>query len=290
MSERIWDNSTIDLFLKCRKKYQYRMVLDLESKTISPALDFGKCIHLALESYYKNNRDLNSMITAFAENYSDKEGDDLRTVENGVKLLAQYHEVYKNESIEILDLEVGFAVPIAHPDNPSKHIIYGGRIDGLIKWDSEIYVLEHKTTSRLGYTYFDQFRPNQQLDGYVYGARALTGLPVKGVLLNAMEPWKEVKKVSAATKKPEDHFARSPIMRNEDELIDFARDVNDIVEEIIKCEQKDRYYKTRSACKDFNYNCVYKDLCLYGMDERFIKRDFSINKWAPYAQKEVASE
>ena len=281
-TDRIWDNSTIDLFLKCRKKYEYRHVMDLEAKTVSPALEFGKAIHLGLEAYYTHQRSLDEAVRAFATCYSDREGDELRTVENGVKLLTTYAEVYKHESLEILGLEQGFAVPVPHPDKPGHSIIYGGKLDGLVKWDGAVYVLEHKTTSALNYSYFEQFRPNQQLDGYVYGARALTGLPIAGVLVNALEPWKEVKRVTDKTKRPEDHFARAPIQRSEIELEDFARDVNEIVGEILKCEQDNRYYKTRSACRDFNYNCVYKDLCLYGPDERFIKANYNVKKWEPY--------
>lgn len=298
-AERVWDYTTIDQFLRCRKKYYWRMVRDLNPITISPALSFGKMVHLSLEKYYKEGYDA---AVAVWEGYQDREGDELRTRANGLKLMETYARVYKNCPFKVLDVEVGFAVPVYNPTDTCvncngvlleeenccilckypKSILYGGRIDAIIEWDSQLFALEHKTTSILGYSYFEQFRPNMQVDGYVYAVSQLMGKKCQGAVINALEPWKEVKRVTDKTKKPEDHFARKPVMRSDEELKDWSLEVNQIVCDILKTEKDHRFYKTKSACFQYNYSCPYKQLCLYGDDERLVKKDYEISKWEPY--------
>ena len=58
LEERMWDYTTLDMYLRCKRKYYWRIKRDLEHMTTSPALDFGKTVHSSLEHYYKNNRSL----------------------------------------------------------------------------------------------------------------------------------------------------------------------------------------------------------------------------------------
>ena len=305
LKERMWDYTTLDMYLRCKRKYYWRIVRDLEHMTTSPALDFGKTVHASLEAYYKNKRSLPEAMKVW-DSYITKEGDELRTQANGQKLMEWYDKVYQHCPLEILQVEIGFAVPVYNPTefcvkcskqlemhkencpncNYPRSIMYCGRIDGLAKWDGQLFALEHKTTSVMGYSYFEQFRPNMQIDGYTYAASQLLQEPCAGAIVNALEPWKEVKRVTEKTKKPEDHFARKPIMRSAEELKDFALEVNQLVCEILQAEEKQVYYKTKSACFQYNYSCPYKQLCLYGDDERLIKKDYNVSKWEPYKQLE----
>ncbi len=49
--------------------------------------------------------------------------------------------------------------------------VYIGRRDRVVDWQGAIYVMEHKTMSQLGYTTFNRFKPNLQVDGYIYATR-----------------------------------------------------------------------------------------------------------------------
>jgi len=65
-------------------------------------------------------------------------------------------------------------------------IEYGGIFDGVVEFGGKVYALEHKTTSQLGDYYFTQFKPNNQITGYIWAAGQLSGLDVAGAIVNAI--------------------------------------------------------------------------------------------------------
>ena len=316
MAERTFDFTSLDTFQTCRKKYYYRMVKNLVPNTVAPALEFGKAIHLALEAYYKNGCNLEMALDAFTHNYADREGDDRRTIENGIKVLRGYAEVYKNEPFKVIDTEVGFAVPISNmvteEDNVTRcntcgmavdgteqkecpgcltpySIILCGRLDALVDWDGQLYVLEHKTSSSLGMNYFKQFEINMQVDGYVYAATELTGRQCLGAVINVLEVWKDVKKPTAKTKTLEEHYARDPQGRSVYELDEYKKDVPRIVRDLLEAERTGNFYRNKRSCFSYNYKCPYWDICKYGENDKLIARDFKEEKWEPYKQVEEES-
>ena len=283
-NERIYDYTTLSTFLECRKKYYYRMVKHLTPKTTSSALTFGKDIHSALDIYYTSG--LDKSVQLFRETYKDREGEELRTVANGVKLLEWYSKVYKHEPFKVLGKpEVGFVFPIGD-------ILYGGRIDLPVDWSGEFWILEHKTTSSMGYNYFKQFELDFQITGYIVCAEASLGRKCMGCLVNAMEPWKEVIKKTARTKEPEAHFARNPMTRSDRDKDRFKLNVQRIVRDIHWCEENHEFYECdrRNQCFTYNSECPYKELCLYGEDPRFIEKDYKVEVWEPYKQVEKEGE
>jgi len=288
MSDKIWDYTALNLFLTCRKRYYYRIVRSLVPKAISPALSFGKAVHDALNTYYSNERNLDEALKVFVREYHDPEGEELRTVENGIKMLKEYARVYKYEPFKVIGKpEVGFVIPLGD-------ILWGGRIDLLVDWGGDLYVMEHKTTSILGPNFFRQFRMDMQVTSYVVGAEAILGRKCLGAIINALEPWKPLKRETARSKKPEDHFLRNPEPRTERLKQRFRETVPKIIREILRCEQEGNWWGTdcREVCHGFNSDCPYLQLCEYGEDERVIEKEYRVEEWIPYQQtkEEVKDE
>lgn len=282
MSERIFDYTTISTFLECRKKYYFRMVKHLTPKIVSPALSFGLATHEALKVHYTRGKGLEDTISKFRETYKDREGEDLRTVANGVRLMEWYAKVYAHEPFKVIgEPEVGFVFPIGD-------ILYGGRMDLAIDWDGELWIMEHKTTSRLSARYFKQFELDFQITGYIVSTESYLGRKCMGCLVNALEPWKEVKKETAKTKKPEDRFARNPLTRTQKDKDRFKLNVQRIVRDIMWCEDNNEFYECekKDHCFSYNSECPYKTLCLYGENPRFIEADYTTDKWEPYKKEE----
>ena len=117
--ERIWDFSTLDVFQTCRKKYYWMLVRNLQTKTKSPALLFGGAVHNALDCYYTKGAEKAKKL--FRETYKDIEGEEIRTVDNGLKLLDNYAQVYAKEPFSVLGKpEAGFVFPL------TESVMYGG--------------------------------------------------------------------------------------------------------------------------------------------------------------------
>ena len=291
-NERIWDNSTISCFQTCRRKYHFQYVMHLRPKVKGTPLIFGSAIHDALDHYYKGEDRAISAVEAvelFKKDYSTPEGDSLRTVENGVKMLVWYFTKYKHEPFTVHGKpEEGFVFPIGD-------ILYGGRLDLPVRWDGQLWIMEHKTTTRLGAGYFDQFELDKQITGYIVALEEYSGEKCAGAIINVLEPWKEVKRVTAKTKQPEDHFLRKPLTRSQELKDRFKYNVQAIVRDIKWCQDNDEFQEAekKEACYYYNRNCPFLQLCQYGVNDRVIARDYVVEEWKPFELaevKEVANE
>ena len=288
MSEnRVWDYTTIDCFQTCRKKYYWQMVRHLQTKTKSNALLFGGEIHDALDLHYTVGNE--AALRHFGETFKNREGDELRTVENGLKMLEWYGKVYRHEPFKVLGKpELGFVFPLGD-------ILWGGRMDLPVLWNGDLWIVEHKTTSILRGNYFNQFELDKQVTGYIMGAEAFLGKKCYGCLINAMQPWKELKRPTYKSKKPEEHFVRCPVTRSKALKERFTLNVNRIVRDILWCEENNEFYEAekKDICFNYNYNCPYLDLCKYGEDERLVEKEYTVVKWEPYkdaTRKETSDE
>lgn len=280
--KKVWDYSTLSSFQTCKKKYYWEHVRNLKPKLKGAALQFGGAIHEALDTYYSegmNESALKLGIDKLKVGWQDREGDEIRTVENGVKLLENYALKYKHEPFKPLGKpEKGFVFFIGD-------ILYGGRIDLPVEWDNDLWIMEHKTTTRLTNGYFDQFELDKQVTGYIIAAEEhFKGRKVMGCIVNVMEPWKEVKRVTEKTKKPEDHFLRKPITRSQMLKDRFRLNIQRTVRDIEWCTENDEFMEAekKEVCYYYNRPCPYLQLCKYGEDERVIERDYIIEVWEPF--------
>ena len=291
MSDRIYDFTTLDTFQTCRRKYYYFAVRNLQTKTKSNALLFGGAIHNALDIYYiarKAGEDggMEKAITAFEQEFVDREGDEIRTLATGTKLLRNYADVYANEPFVVVGKpETGFVYPI-------DDVLMGGRMDLLVEWDDVLWVMEHKTTSKIGASYFKQFALDKQITGYIVGAETYTGRKVMGCMVNVLQPWKEVKRVSAKTKTMRDHYMRDPMTRSPALKERYKLNIQRIVRDIEWCEANNEFYEAekKEACFYYNYDCPYRQLCQFGEDEKLIEQEYVVSKWEPYKIEDTKEE
>lgn len=190
-----------------------------EAADPSSALNFGKIIHKCLEFHYTNlfyhrPTNLSDLLSIADKGFTESpppEGE-YRTYGLAVSLLTEYLTQYPFESFNILALpdgkpaiEVPFALPIGEieinreilvrdPSTlevklthvPSIKIVWTGRIDLLYTVNDSLYILDHKTTSQLGPTYFKAFELSSQVYGYRYSIAKLLDRHVNGFCVNAM--------------------------------------------------------------------------------------------------------
>jgi hypothetical protein len=150
--------------------------------------------------------------------------DDYRNLNNAERLMREYAKEYPGENFQILHVEVPFTLDLGMciPDcytmysvdvatgelvtiragcgfvNESnakfclqcgmelERIEYGGILDTITAFAQVLYVLEHKTTSMLGPLYFRQYETSNQVTGYCWALKELSGKRVAGANINAM--------------------------------------------------------------------------------------------------------
>src|SRR5690606_1937638 len=65
-------------------------------------------------------------------------------------------------------------------------VIFTGKIDRVCRKNDSLYLLDHKTTSIGGPTFFQEFYTALQFKGYKWAVEQMLGEPVAGVIINGL--------------------------------------------------------------------------------------------------------
>lgn len=122
---------------------------------------------------------------------------DRLSYENTSTILRAWYETHPREMLPFAverpeHVEVGFQVPLAEDDGTQ--FVFYGRADAIVrcKRTGRWMVLDHKHPGWVrsvpgGRSYFDAFRNDSQMSGYVWAAQQTLGEPVAGIWINAIE-------------------------------------------------------------------------------------------------------
>lgn len=204
------DNFAITLHQGCPGRYDLRINECWTRRVKSAPLTAGGGLHAGLAEWYKTGS-LESAVLAIKNEWpAEFPAGDYRSLGKVVETMIEYTKIYPSEPWTVVGapdhplIEVSFTLdtglmltcfdcreepvdgvcPNCH--RPCESIQYGGIFDGLIEAGPHIYLLEHKTTSQLGGAYFKQFKPDNQLTGYIWAAKKLSGKRVGGGYINAI--------------------------------------------------------------------------------------------------------
>lgn len=293
------DNFALTNFQTCPAKYDLRINQGWQTRRRSSALGFGGAIHEGLAVWYKTG-DLAQALTAIVDKWDDTVSvDDYRTKEKCIQVMIEYSKNYPSETFKVVGMETGhpmIEVPFvldtgmyldwceeckgelgtinqnecSNCGKVHESIEYGGIFDGLIDFNGQIYVLEHKSTSMLGQYYFQQFKPNNQVTGYIWAAEQLSGRQVNGALINALGVYKVGK-----TK-----FERSLTARHPQELVDWKNNVRLVCNQI-KAAERNGFSLSTGACTLYG-KCEYHDvhvLTLPAERQKRLETDYIVEHW-----------
>lgn len=148
---------------------------------------------------------------------------------------------------------------------------YGGIFDGLVEASGHVYILEHKSTSQLGSYYFNQFKPNNQVTGYIWAASKMTSMKVAGAIINAIGVYK-----ASPTK-----FERHITARNDFEIAEWLGNV--YYECVAICRQRaDNHWPLRTpSCTQYGA-CEFLDVHSINDPKHRLKRleqDYIKDPW-----------
>lgn len=269
-----FDYTMMSSFLGCRRKYFFRHVEGLVSKSTAKAPAFGSAIHKALDSWYKDHN-TEAAIEIFKREYKeDLATDGKRTHAVGEWILKNYNERYQDQSFKVIKTEHEFCLKLPTGNN----LI--GRIDKIIDWDGALWLMDHKTTSQLGPYYFKMHTPNMQFDGYIWAAKKM-GYNVQGVLVDAILVAKGLLDSSSRGKLTP--LARDFATRSQEDIDNYIDLVEDIQGEINLCEKEiEDFYPNYDACTYYG-ECAYRKICTNPKNvwEKIKQMDYSVEHWDP---------
>jgi len=292
------DNFAISNFMACPAKFKLRMIDGWTARRRSAALGFGSVLHEALAAWYKTGNPVKGL-EAINENWPDAHPvDDYRTKAKCAEVFLAYVKHYPAETFSIVGmpdtpqievtftLETGMYLPCdcgwedhnkwdrycGGCGKEKEQIEYGGIFDGLVEFASNVYVLEHKSTSQLGAYYFNQFKPNNQVTGYTWAGGKLTGGRVAGAIINAIGVYK-----ASATK-----FLREITTRSTFEVDEWLENLYNVCVQIKDCERRGYWPMYTPSCTQYG-KCEYHDIHVLGHPverEKRLEQDYVKSTWS----------
>jgi hypothetical protein len=298
MPDEFWiDNSKRETFQLCPQKYAYRFEEHLVpvDRRRESALMFGGAIHSALETLYRGTAfnqaacplhdatgicarcrggQIPNISAVFLTNYADDPEDpkEVRTVDRGLDILAQYLGKWRREPFRVIYVEEPFELPM-RADGFS--FIYTGRMDLIVEQDGVIFPIDHKTTTRFGQVFDTSFKLSGQFTGYMRAAERKTGQPVFTALANA---------IRITTKVDDSSFARIFTQRTPEEFGLWEEETADTARQILNMRSA-RFWPRNApfACGAYNRVCDYYPLCISAAQTReTLKRSaYEVVPWEP---------
>jgi len=254
-------------------------------------LDFGAAMHLGFKAFYTGG----DAVKAFKEAYQpvDIPEKERRTVEHGVLILQKYMEQYRTNPFEVIECNGSHLMKI------SNDVTYAARMDAVVRYliTSKLYVMEHKTTSRLSYNFFRDFELNVQIDGYIPACRDKFG-ECEGSLIDAIstkqevmtdtdvEAWLAKGRNRLLKKQKTSSFRRDFATRTIEQQNNFGKEVLDIVRNMTFAIENSSYPKNTQACNHYG-PCPYQALCLHG-DAAL--GEYEVSVWDAKTGKEIKSD
>lgn len=268
------DYTALSTFTTCPKKYYFRIIRGIVGKKPPVAAEFGRAIHKALDVWH-TQRDIDKAIQVFHDTFPVEIEDEKRTHAVGEKILRLYAEKYEHEPFKVLESERKFSVKI-----PGTDMMLVGRRDKVVDIDGSQWVLDHKTTSRLGAEFFYKIKPNMQFDGYVYSAIQDGYTKCVGVILDAILVAKGLLIPAQLSKLTP--LARDMSYRSELDIQRYIENITQIIQYIERSYEIGVWYDNTESCCDY-VECPYRKICKedVSLHERIIDMDYKVEPWSP---------
>jgi len=279
------DNFALTMFQTCPAKYFLRMHEGWTTKRKSGALGFGGALHEGLATWYKTHDKQEAILAIDAAWPLNLPIEDWRTKEKCVTVMLDYMRHYPLETFKIIGapeapmIENTFTIDTGLMLDDGEPIEYGGIFDGGIEFSGNDFVFEHKSTSQLGSYYFNQFKPNNQVTGYIWALGRLTGRRIGGALINAIGIYK-----SSPTK-----FERSITTRSDEDITFWLDNVRATCQMIKDAERRGFWPQFTQSCTMYG-KCEYHDVHTLGAareQEKFLEQMFVKEPWSYEHRDEV---
>jgi len=183
-------------FKKCRRLWDFTSAnrLNLQPTTEDNNLYFGSAVHAGLEQFHLNQeKDIPARksiaIVAALEYLEENRGDmlddeDFENLTDLARGMLNYYAAYaeKYDRFKVLEVEKKFEIPLYQLSN-GEWVYYEGKIDLIVEFDGEIFIVDHKTAARLDDLSF--LDVDTQISSYCWAARQL-GYDVSGFMYNEL--------------------------------------------------------------------------------------------------------
>lgn len=150
--------------------------------------------------------------------------------------------------------------------SPAQPYLLCGHLDRVVRFNHDLYVLDHKTTTTTPSSYFfDGFNPNNQMTLYTFASQVVYHAPVKGVIIEAAQ---------IKLEEPNE-FKRGVTYRTQDQLDEWLADLEFWLAQAESFATAGYWPMNDTSCDKFG-GCVFRGICSKSpqVREKWLAGDF----------------
>ena len=314
--------SALSTYRQCPMRYNLRYEKNLIPVNTDEKLFFGIVVHRALEAWHAVAGDFelrkNLVLSKIDETCKGWESDqEIRRIRLlATEMILGYMDHYRRDDFEIVASEYEFNGQIVNPQTGAKSKTFAikGKVDGIVRTPRGLFLLEHKTTSRLMDNPRDQLWEDTQVGLYVMYLREL-GFDIIGVIYNELVKCTLIQRKgeseaefqaryaglcarsktgqsSAQRQRPEpdeeyagrvrewyqseNRFRRSELFLSKRQLDLVRQDIWGMTQQFLDARRRDDWFCNRENCNTFYGDCPYRPYCQSNYDEMVRREMFEV--------------
>lgn len=257
--QEVFDHSFTGTYLACERMALYQNIWGRRGKEENFTLHWGKVFHKIAEQWQKNGN-LNEILELIDLNIPEETDD--RYGRNKLRMQEAFMEWAKfrrSDPLEILRTEQ--PATVACLDGPCPYsdrgcnLVYGGKLDEIVRWNAMVGPLDFKTTVMNSTDPVQEYKPNHQMEGYVWMSTHLTGTHCWGAIVERIVCNKSKLMVN-----------RFPVPYARDTILEWVENEREVHAEI-QAKFRDHPYdevkwkQNQTRCF-LPYACRFRDVCL----------------------------
>lgn len=149
-----------------------------------------------------------------------------------------------------------------------------GKIDGVVTTAEGVWIVEHKTASRVDADYINRLMVDAQVSMYYWAVYRMTGVKPKGIIYNVIQkpgirqkktetPAQFQTRLLAELLNDPKYFFSTKLFRDDAQLAEFEADLKHIVKDVRLKRADDRWVKNPSQCAMIGRTCAMLPLCAH---------------------------
>lgn len=322
-----------DVFRNCQKLYELRYLYGLVPNERPDTLTFGGLVHDALADWYNMLASWDDVVDredrwkARIRKAASEEKVDRVQAMLAFGMVEGYTRRYIEEdrNIKIVAVEKVVEGKINNPKSrgQSQTFRFKGKVDLIFEEDGELWIMEHKTASRIDMAYIDRLWMDFQIALYKKYVEETYGRPVVGVMYNALlktqvRPKKgetveefearraallaksktgksNAKQQHAETKEEfmrklygvysnPDMFHREPVLFDEDSIVEMESQLWELTQAMLHSRRRQEFYRNTGYCYKWNRACQFLPICKSGENPNVIGNLYHVEE--PFAELE----
>lgn len=294
-----WDSTSLELFKRCPRLYQYVMIEGYQPRGEAIHLRFGIEYHQALhdyETYRKLELDHHDAVVATVKALLERifpwdpdprtASEEKKSKKNLVRAVIWYLDKFKDDltrTVEIngkpalevsfrFELDYGPAYVTGTGPNVSTDLyvpdgqpyLLCGHLDRVVDFQDALFVMDRKTaSSSISTYYFNQYHPHNQMSLYTLAGKVVLETPIRGVIIDAVNV------------NEEPQFERGVTYRTQDQIDEWLYDLSHYLQLAESYATAGYWPMNDTACDKYG-GCKFRDICQKSpqVRERFMQDDF----------------